>query len=529
MDNPSKSNEVVNWLMSLNLRNIYSELENIGVTDMESLLLLEESFLSSCNIKPLEKKKLIIKIQEKNSKEQFSSLSNAFGIFNVDSKSAEFETLKSDFFMDLQGVNSDYVGNRIMKGLPPLCFHLISAKKIHNPELYNSFQEFKKQIAIQQNEDGSIYKVYRGYHGTQSSNLEKIALNGLLRIGHPNNPSTSTDPGYFGDPRYGIYIGRYIEYTFKYTRRPLQPLSPGDKVKILRFKIFPGKSIHIKNINLGMAPTKGYHSHQSPNHLEWFLFDERQCLPDYILEIEAYENFRFLSDDGVIPKSSHELSPPPSPNSSQISPPPIVKHKIDFEKYMNHTKAELHILVEADTQDPVVFAELGYRSFEEGDYFQCEAYYLKVIKMGVISSNICCNLASSYNNMKDFDVKQMSQKAIKYSTLGIEIDSTNVLNFFQLGLAYMKLSEVENKIENLEKSITNFSDCLRLDEGEYSARAKRVSNYVAMAQSSSSIDKLSYLILAQDDCNILEDETRLPKGLEEAIQQYKLWIDSQLK
>jgi hypothetical protein len=32
---------------------------------------------------------------------------------------------------------------------------------------------------------------YRAFHGTHPRNVDAIATNGLLRIGHPSNPSTS--------------------------------------------------------------------------------------------------------------------------------------------------------------------------------------------------------------------------------------------------------------------------------------------------------------------------------------------------
>lgn len=139
---------------------------------------------------------------------------------------------------------------------------------------------------------------FRGYHGTRSTNIEKIAANGLLKVGNPKNPSKSTDEGFFGDPKYGVYISRYMEYALKYSNN-LRPLNPGGVVKIVRFRLVPGRCCHIQKLSKGILPTKGYHSHHSSNFLEWYLFDERQCHPDAILEVEAIENNRTYADDGT--------------------------------------------------------------------------------------------------------------------------------------------------------------------------------------------------------------------------------------
>ncbi len=184
--------------------------------------------------------------------------------------------------------------------------------------------ELKKELG------GEHSKSFCGFHGTRQANLEGISKNGLLKVGNPKNPSKAVDAGYFGNPRQGVYLSRCInlffffesknvdwntdiEYTLKYSNQ-LAPLEPGEKAKIIQFKVFPGKSCHIPAKNPGMGPTKGYHSHSSPLFLEWYLFDERQCYPEYvsfliiwscwlnsltweILEVVAFENSRIVADD----------------------------------------------------------------------------------------------------------------------------------------------------------------------------------------------------------------------------------------
>lgn len=76
-------------------------------------------------------------------------------------------------------------------------------------------------------------------------------------------------------------------------------LEPGQKVKTIMFKVLPGKSFHVEKIAQGISPTSGHDSHSSPNWLEWYLFQESQCCPTYVLELLAIENNRVHSNDGA--------------------------------------------------------------------------------------------------------------------------------------------------------------------------------------------------------------------------------------
>jgi hypothetical protein len=72
-------------------------------------------------------------------------------------------------------------------------------------------------------------RVEKGFHGSHANNLRPIATNGLLRVGHPQNPSQRIDPGYFGSTDKGIYVSRYVDYCLKYANG-LEPLLPGNEV-----------------------------------------------------------------------------------------------------------------------------------------------------------------------------------------------------------------------------------------------------------------------------------------------------------
>jgi hypothetical protein len=69
----------------------------------------------------------------------------------------------------------------------------------------------------------------------------------------------------------------------------LDILSPGESCSVIMFHVLPGNSLHIAKQTSGLKPTAGYDSHSSSNHQEWYLFDESQCLPAYVLTVKAVE------------------------------------------------------------------------------------------------------------------------------------------------------------------------------------------------------------------------------------------------
>lgn len=44
-------------------------------------------------------------------------------------------------------------------------------------------------------------KIRVAFHGTKPSNIEKIAQNGLLKVGNPKNPSKAVDSGMVDTPQ----------------------------------------------------------------------------------------------------------------------------------------------------------------------------------------------------------------------------------------------------------------------------------------------------------------------------------------
>ena len=68
-------------------------------------------------------------------------------------------------------------------------------------------------------------------------------------------------------------------------------------VKVIMFKCLPGKTYRVEKLTMGLEPQPGHESHSSPAFLEWYLVDERQLCPEYVLEIQAAIDVRTSADD----------------------------------------------------------------------------------------------------------------------------------------------------------------------------------------------------------------------------------------
>jgi hypothetical protein len=206
-----------------------------------------------------------------------------------------FWELEERFNAHLQGRNEDYVEKRIKEGKKPIRFVLIGAELVVNPVLTARF-EIKRRMMIAER-DPKDCRERVSFHGTHPKNVKSIVKTGLLRFKHPLNPcKTQVDDGYFGTNRKGIYVSRYADYTLKYSNR-VTPVEPKDEVKTIMFRTLPGKSKHMEKLVGAVDPTVGYDSHSSPTFLEWYLFDEAQACPHYVLTVRAVEDTRTAADD----------------------------------------------------------------------------------------------------------------------------------------------------------------------------------------------------------------------------------------
>ena len=208
---------------------------------------------------------------------------------------AEFWDLEEKFNANLQGRNDDYVLKRIQEGKKPIRFVLVGAERISNSILQARFEVKKREMLASRDSKDCRERV--SFHGTHPKNLTSILRTGLLRFKHPLNPCKSqVDDGYFGSNKKGIYVSRYADYTLKYSNR-VCPVEPRDEVKTIMFKTLPGRSLHIAKLSGPIDPTDGYDSHSSPSNLEWYLFDEAQACPQYVLSVRAVEDTRTAADD----------------------------------------------------------------------------------------------------------------------------------------------------------------------------------------------------------------------------------------
>ncbi len=87
---------------------------------------------------------------------------------------------------------------------------MCSAQRIENPALAANFEQYALELRKQLGKND--LETIRGFHGTRPENLEGIAWKGLLKVGHPLNPSKAVDGGFFGDPHQGVYLSKCISF-----------------------------------------------------------------------------------------------------------------------------------------------------------------------------------------------------------------------------------------------------------------------------------------------------------------------------
>eukprot|EP00727_Mastigamoeba_balamuthi_P000036 m51a1_g10029 hypothetical protein (1030) ;mRNA; f:111384-114796 len=217
---------------------------------------------------------------------------------------AEFERSFRQYY---QMHHEDYTATRIRQGKLPLVFVVTAAWEVRNPVLEAWYEARRRYMGDELRRTGEELEERVAFHGTMERNVGPICDLGLLRVGHPLNPSHSTDTGFFGDPRRGVYASRFVEYTLQYSNCRVAsdghefpcPVSEGDSVKIVMFKALPGLSLHMKSVAVAVPPTAGYDSHSSPQWAEWFFFDETQLCPTHVVEVLAITNRRTEANEGL--------------------------------------------------------------------------------------------------------------------------------------------------------------------------------------------------------------------------------------
>eukprot|EP00727_Mastigamoeba_balamuthi_P001471 m51a1_g11320 hypothetical protein (613) ;mRNA; r:113578-116467 len=202
----------------------------------------------------------------------------------------ELQQMEKEIQRFFEPSSEEYVINRLRDSKPPIAFTLTRAWKVTNTVLESWFDKrvefLKKQGRIQ--DELAIQTAFHGCSNMKS--IDNICKWGLLRVGHPKNPSAGTAEGYFGDNRLGIYLSRYIDYALPYSNTEGRPLELDEAVRVVMFKVIPGRTLQVRQVAPHMKPSEGFDSHTSPKFLEWFLFDETQACPAYVLDIKAVRN-----------------------------------------------------------------------------------------------------------------------------------------------------------------------------------------------------------------------------------------------
>jgi hypothetical protein len=78
----------------------------------------------------------------------------------------------------------------------------------------------------------------------------------------------------------------------------LWPVESGQTVKIILFKVLPGRVFHCNQVEMGREPEPDHDSHESPHSLEWYLPLDGQSCPIAVLTIKAVDRLRGFGDDG---------------------------------------------------------------------------------------------------------------------------------------------------------------------------------------------------------------------------------------
>eukprot|EP01064_Diplonema_japonicum_P014808 TRINITY_DN224_c4_g1_i1.p1 TRINITY_DN224_c4_g1~~TRINITY_DN224_c4_g1_i1.p1 ORF type:complete len:446 (+),score=122.82 TRINITY_DN224_c4_g1_i1:55-1392(+) len=254
---------------------------------------------------PPKKKKKVEKKVEKDEdddddeEDEVAKLKKAtFTLAPIEKDCEEFWEIEEKLNAHLQGRNDDYNKSRVKAGKKPLTFILIGAEKVKNKVLEDRFNKMRKTMKDKYPKEKERWRERVSFHGSNPKNIPSILRTSLLRFKHPLNPcKNSTDDGWFGTNKKGVYVSKYADYTFKYSN-DCTALDNDQKAKTIMFKTLPGKSKHIPAVKTGLQPAKGFDSHSSPNYLEWYLFEEGQLCPEYVLEVQAREDNRTAADDG---------------------------------------------------------------------------------------------------------------------------------------------------------------------------------------------------------------------------------------
>jgi len=185
---------------------------------------------------------------------------------------------------------------------PKLYFELTKVLKVKNPREEN-YEKTKQRLR----EEGLSEQDLKNrwvFHTNPSLSVTKLIATSNLR---PSNCSICksgidkycSDPGFYGDHTKGVYVSKHVDYTFYYQKGHKALVEESDTGAVLMMKMFTGKRKHLDRRADKAPPSIGYHCHETPNHLEFYVWDTNQLVPCYILHWKAIKNKRLILEEGA--------------------------------------------------------------------------------------------------------------------------------------------------------------------------------------------------------------------------------------
>ena len=117
------------------------------------------------------------------------------------------------------------------------------------------------------------------------------------------------DSGWFGDHTKGVYVSKHADYTFYY-QRDRKP-EAGGVGTVVMLEMVTGKVMPFTRRCDGAPPSVGFHSHDSPTHLEFYIWDDEttaepprpthRAVPRFAVSWRAVRNARagIVHDGGM--------------------------------------------------------------------------------------------------------------------------------------------------------------------------------------------------------------------------------------
>ena len=125
--------------------------------------------------------------------------------------------------------------------------------------------------------------------------------------GQPLAPLVDHDSGFFGDHTKGVYVSKHADYTFKYFQSPPRRPVVGQRGAVVMLETVTGRVRHLAQRRDGERPTPGFDCHESPNHLEYYVWDGAtqaepprctgRVVPRFVVHWRAVQGRGNIADD----------------------------------------------------------------------------------------------------------------------------------------------------------------------------------------------------------------------------------------